>query len=128
MAIKRTYIKWGISNEARKGIADDVKTLGPELYRETREGIRQIIRSYIEEDQCLKAVYGLSPIDGAPPGMKAFKMRAPRFGGAKRGGYRMILVMDCAAQHVVVQAIVIRRDGISDEEAKEAAARGLALI
>ncbi len=124
MELDVSDIIWCISARARRDLAREKQTMHLVTYREQRDALRYMLCAYFDSDQCENRALGISPIDGAPDRLKAFKVRWARPGQGKRGGYRMIIVVDCKERHVVVQSIVVRRDGLSDDEAKTAAARG----
>jgi hypothetical protein len=127
MAKTRLVVKWLISSWAMSDLANDRKAMGETAYHEQRKAFCEMMRMYFETEKCTRRVSNINPIDGAPDGLKAFKLRWSRPGQGKSGGYRMLVVVDCAAQEAALQAAFLRRSDPSKAEYAKAAARGMVL-
>jgi hypothetical protein len=127
MVTRQLAIKWCISKDARNDLANDIKSMGPELYKQMKYAVQDLLRGYFDAKLCDQYTTSIRPIAGAPDGLKAFKVRAPRPGSGRRGGYRVIAVVDCKDQRVAIQRVFLRVNNPSVEEVTAAAARGMSL-
>jgi hypothetical protein len=116
MVTRQLAIKWCISKDARNDLANDIKSMGPELYKQMKYAVQDLLRGYFDAKLCDQYTTSIRPIAGAPDGLKAFKVRAPRPG-----------FVDCKDQRVAIQRVFLRVNNPSVEEVTAAAARGMSL-
>jgi hypothetical protein len=127
--ISAINVTWLVGYHARAEIQRERKTLHDHDYNDQRDALREYLCAYFNsEDGCLHNTRSISPIDGAPPGLKAFKVRWGRPGQGKSGGYRLVIVADCINHRVAVQSFIARREEPTDAEIEEAASRGVSVL
>ena len=127
MGTTRLVVKWFISSWATDDLASERKLMGETAYHEQRRAFCDMMRMYFEAGSCTRKWTNINPIDGAPAGLKAFKIRWSRPGHGKSGAYRMLVIVDCAAQEAAVQAAFLRGDEPTKADYDKAAARGMTL-
>ncbi len=120
MGLTPGQIKWRVLDAAQKCLTP-IRRMNGAVYEASRDALQQFLCAYFDSDtDCIHGIDGSVACIGANGSRKHLKVRWALPGGGKRGGLRLAVAVDCAAQQVWIAGAWERKSDPDDADFERA--------